>query len=189
MSGEANTLRHAPRPDGVEDEEELDEDAAKRQDAAHDHAWHRLRVQRLFRDLAWDLVRADGMLDGAPLETHVRAHEGERQRDQEPKGKQADQRGEGDGGGGALGPQDQVQDEEEAEHDTGTESARQQDVQLPLGATEALVEACCHVASRRAQTHEQHHGAGHEGTTIGRRQEAEASEQQRDQRHAEHLGT
>lgn len=49
-------------PDGVQDEEELDEDAAEGQDAAHDDARQRLRVYALLGDLPWDLVGADGVL-------------------------------------------------------------------------------------------------------------------------------
>lgn len=49
-------------PDGVQDEEELDEDAPEGQDAAHDDARQRLRVYALLGDLPWDLVGADGVL-------------------------------------------------------------------------------------------------------------------------------
>lgn len=51
-------------PNAVEDEEELDEDTAKGQDAAHEHSGEGLGVQRLLRHLPGNLVRADGSLDG-----------------------------------------------------------------------------------------------------------------------------
>ena len=51
-------------PDAVEDEEELDEDAAKGQHATHDDARQGAGVQRLVWDLAWDLVCAHWMLNG-----------------------------------------------------------------------------------------------------------------------------
>lgn len=43
-------------PDGVEDEEQLDEDAAKGQHPTHDDARQRSRVHTLLGDLPWDLV-------------------------------------------------------------------------------------------------------------------------------------
>ncbi len=52
------------RPDGVEDEEELDEDAAEGQHAAHDDAGDGLRVHALVGDLARDLVRPHWVLQG-----------------------------------------------------------------------------------------------------------------------------
>lgn len=52
------------RPDRVHDEEELNEDAAERQNAAHYDAGDRLRVDRLLRNLARDLVRAHWVFEG-----------------------------------------------------------------------------------------------------------------------------
>ena len=43
-------------PDGVEDEEQLDEYAAKGQNSSHDDTRERLRVERLLRDLTRDLI-------------------------------------------------------------------------------------------------------------------------------------
>lgn len=45
-------------PDGIEDEEELDEDAAKWKDTTHYDAWEWLCVYTLLRDLPGDLVGA-----------------------------------------------------------------------------------------------------------------------------------
>ncbi len=50
-------------PNAVEDEEELDEDAAKGQDAAHDDARHGFGEEGLLRNLAWDLVCSHWWLD------------------------------------------------------------------------------------------------------------------------------
>lgn len=44
------------RPNGVEDEEQLDEDAAKGQHATHNDARQRSCIHTLLRDLPWDLV-------------------------------------------------------------------------------------------------------------------------------------
>lgn len=43
-------------PDAVENEEELDENAAEGQDATHDDAWNRFGKKGLRWDLPWDLV-------------------------------------------------------------------------------------------------------------------------------------
>lgn len=49
-------------PQGVEDEEELDEDAAEGEHSAHDDAGDGHSVHGLVWDLAGDLVGADRML-------------------------------------------------------------------------------------------------------------------------------
>ena len=59
------------RPDAVQDEEELDEDATEREDAAHEDAGEWSRVDALLRDLARDLVRSNGDLDWWLLESEV----------------------------------------------------------------------------------------------------------------------
>lgn len=60
----AKHVVHLAGPERVQDEEQLDEDAAEGQDAAHDDAGHGLGVDRLVRDLARDLVGADRVLEG-----------------------------------------------------------------------------------------------------------------------------
>lgn len=65
------------RPDRVEDEEELNEDASERQDAAHHDRRYRSRVEILEWDLARDLVGAHRVLNRRLLEAEVRAEEDE----------------------------------------------------------------------------------------------------------------
>lgn len=64
-------------PDGVEDEEQLDEDASEWQNTAHDDAGEGLGVHTLFGDLSWNLIGADGILQGLKIKarlnlTHLR---------------------------------------------------------------------------------------------------------------------
>lgn len=49
-------------PDGIKDEEELDEDATKGQHASHDDTGQGLGVHALFRDLPGDLVGSHWVL-------------------------------------------------------------------------------------------------------------------------------
>ena len=51
-------------PNAVEDEEELDEDAAEGQDTPHDNARDGLGEERLLWDLPGNLIGSDGLLDG-----------------------------------------------------------------------------------------------------------------------------
>ena len=51
-------------PDGVQDEEQLDENAAKGQHPAHHAAGQGLRVDALLGDLPGDFVRAHRVLQG-----------------------------------------------------------------------------------------------------------------------------
>ena len=53
--------RSSASPDAVEDEKELDEDAAKGQNAAHDHRRDGARVDALAGNLARDLVGPHGL--------------------------------------------------------------------------------------------------------------------------------
>lgn len=78
------------RPDAVQNEEKLDEDAAEGQDAAHHDAGQRPRVDRLFGDLTRNLIRPDGMFDRAFLKAEIGADEGQRHGDADPQRQQAD---------------------------------------------------------------------------------------------------
>jgi hypothetical protein len=62
-------------PDRVQNEEELDEDATKRQDTAHENPRPELGVERLWRNLPRDLVCADWLLDRRSLESEVCSEE------------------------------------------------------------------------------------------------------------------
>lgn len=57
------SIKAVSLPYAVEDEEELDEDAAKGQDAAHDNARHGFGEEGLLRNLSWDLVCSHRWLD------------------------------------------------------------------------------------------------------------------------------
>lgn len=50
-------------PDAVKNEEELNEDTAKRQDATHDDAWHWFGEERLLRNLPWNLICSHWVLN------------------------------------------------------------------------------------------------------------------------------
>lgn len=49
-------------PNAVENEEELDKDAPKGQDATHDYPRDGLGEERLLGDLSWDLIRSHRLL-------------------------------------------------------------------------------------------------------------------------------
>lgn len=55
---------HLAGPNRIEDKEELNEDAAERQNAAHHDARNGLGVDRLIGDLPGNLVGSHGMLKG-----------------------------------------------------------------------------------------------------------------------------
>ena len=74
------------RPNWVQHEEELDKDASKRQDSAHDNARHRLGINTLLRDLPRDLISAHGMFNGAFAKPEKRAHKSQGYWDAEPQG-------------------------------------------------------------------------------------------------------
>ena len=57
-------------PDGVEDEEELYEDATKRQYATHNNPRHRFRIEALLRNLPRNLIGADWVLNALTKNKH-----------------------------------------------------------------------------------------------------------------------
>ncbi len=106
------------RPQAVEDEEELNEDAAEGQDAAHDNAWQRASVQILDGDLTRDLVGAHGVLNHGLLEAQVRAQEHEWCAHAEPQSEQSDQCAEWYGRRALVYPQNQVEHKENDKHNS-----------------------------------------------------------------------
>ena len=129
------------RPDAVQDEEELDEDATEREDAAHEDAGEWSRVDALLRDLAWDLVRADGDLDWRLLESEVCTEEREGHRDSEPEGEQCDQRAKGDSSRGVLHPQCQIENEENPEDQSREQERGENDIGFPSFAANCFVDS------------------------------------------------
>ena len=115
---EAEHVVELMRPQAVQDEEELNEDAAEGQYAAHEDAGQRTRVQVLRGYLTRYLVGAHRVLDESALEAQIRADEDERRRHQEPQGEQRYQRRERNGRRAAVHPQHQVEHEEDGEHNT-----------------------------------------------------------------------
>ena len=71
---ESKHIIHLIRPNAVQYEEELNEDTAERQNAAHNYAGQGLSVNRLLWDLTRDLIGADRMLDCSFLEAEVGAN-------------------------------------------------------------------------------------------------------------------
>ena len=58
------------RPDAVEDEEELNKNAAERQNSAHQDPGHRTDVHGLLRNLTWNLIGAYRVLNCLKTYTH-----------------------------------------------------------------------------------------------------------------------
>ena len=69
----------------VEDKEELDENAAERQDSSHDNAGNGLGVDALVWDLPWYLVSANGMFQSSFSESEEGSDKGQWNRDTEPE--------------------------------------------------------------------------------------------------------
>jgi hypothetical protein len=63
------------RPDAVQDEEKLDENASERQNATHEYARQWSGVKMLDGYLTWYLVGADWVLDWSSFKSQVGAYE------------------------------------------------------------------------------------------------------------------
>ena len=119
-------------PDTVEDEEELNENAAEGEDTAHDDAGDGLSVDGLVRDLSRNLIGPHWLLYGRLPESKVGSDKGQGDGDTEPESQERHQGEEGDSGGGSLIPQHQVQDEKVPEDDARTQHRREKHIALPL---------------------------------------------------------
>ena len=75
---EAEEVVELVQPHGGEDEEELDEDSAKRQNASNQDAKHRVHVPRLLGYLPGNLVGTHWVLKCRGLVAKVGAHEDQR---------------------------------------------------------------------------------------------------------------
>jgi len=177
------------RPNAVENEEELNEDAAEGEDAAHDDSRERARVDGLVGDLARDLVCPHGMLDRALLEAEIRADEGQRHGHTEPQCQQPHQCSKGDGGRRLLRPENQIHDEEDGEDDPGAKMRRQKHVRFPFLPAVHFVNTGRNVSCGRSEADVQDDDARHERASIGRREEAEAGEDEGDGHHDGDLGS
>ena len=112
---EAEHVVHAARPDGVHDEVELDEDGAEGQYADQQHRWDRPHVSAGRRNLARDLVGADGRRDRLRLEAQPTTRQRQRHRDHEPDENDDDHCREWYRSGCPSRPHEQVEEEEHAE--------------------------------------------------------------------------
>jgi len=115
-------------PDAVQDEEELDKNAAKWEHSTHDDAGDRLGINALVRNLPGDLVGPHGLLDAGLPEAKVGTYEGERHGDTKPEGEEGDKSEERNGSTTAIVPEHKVEDEEVGEDDPGAEHGGEQDI-------------------------------------------------------------
>ena len=114
---EAEHVVNPAEPDAVHDEVELDEDGAKGQDADQQHAGNGTHVARAGRDLAGDLVGADGRGEGrGRFEAQPGAAEGEREGDDEPDADDDEHGRERHGAGRLTRPDEEVEEEKRREH-------------------------------------------------------------------------
>ena len=118
---EAEDVVEALQPDGGHDEEELDEDGAEGEDAAHQHVERAAHVPRLLGDLPRDLVGAARVLVQLGLEAEEGAEEDEGDGDAEPHADERHDRAEGHGARRAAAPDEEVEEERADEDDARVE--------------------------------------------------------------------
>jgi hypothetical protein len=97
------------RPKTVENKVELNENGAKRKETAHESGYPFVEVQRLGRDLTWDLVGFAGRIKGRVTESGKRTRDTEWDRDQEPHHNESHECAKGYGGRGLIVDQEKVE--------------------------------------------------------------------------------
>ncbi len=138
-------------PDGVENEEELDEDTAKRQHASHQNTGQWFRPETLLRDSSGDGVGSDRVLNDMFLESKVRADESQRNRDAKPQTDKSAQSQEGNGSRTALRPQENVEEKHDGKYHSGAKKRSQQHVGVPFQTSEHL-ETLTQVKTKASKT-------------------------------------
>ena len=80
------------RPNRVQNEEQLNEDATERENTTHDNARNWFCVKDLLRNLPLDWISADGMLNRTLFVAVESSKEGKRNRNTEPEKENNDKR-------------------------------------------------------------------------------------------------
>lgn len=93
---ESKHVVHLMRPNAVENEEKLNEDAAKGEDATHHYTRDGFGEEGLLRYLTGDLVCSHWLLNCWFLESKVGTNKGEGYRDSKPQGQNGNQSTKGD---------------------------------------------------------------------------------------------
>ena len=104
------------RPNAVENEEELNENATERQNSAHDDARQWLSVEILWWNLARYLVCSYWLLDRLFLEAKVGTSEDQRCADAKPESQESDQGTEGHGSRAFVDPENKIENEDQREY-------------------------------------------------------------------------
>mmetsp|Transcript_17586 Transcript_17586/g.51086 ORF Transcript_17586/g.51086 Transcript_17586/m.51086 type:complete len:325 (+) Transcript_17586:762-1736(+) len=185
---EAEDVVELVEPDGGEDEEELDEDRAEGEHAAHNDGECGPHVPHLLGYLARDLVGAHGELGGLALVAEVGAQEDEGRGDAEPEQEQGHEGSEGHRARGRLSPDEKVEHEENHEHHAGVEGRGEHGVLLPRrAALEGLEEVGGEEARGHAHEDEEKDERRHQPAAVRRAQEAQDREDHGHHEHAQHL--
>mmetsp|Transcript_58847 Transcript_58847/g.155777 ORF Transcript_58847/g.155777 Transcript_58847/m.155777 type:complete len:215 (-) Transcript_58847:1161-1805(-) len=148
--------------------ENLHEDSAEWQHAAHDDVKPCIHKPRLGWDVARDLIDAGRGLDGCLAEAEEGTGEHKGHGDAHPHAEQREERTEGHRSGGLLAPDEEVEDEEDTEADAREEHRGPDSIRPPPGAAEHLEEPGRGVASKGAHEDEEEQSSLHEGATVGR---------------------
>ena len=126
-------------PDWVENEEELDEDAAERQHTTHKNTGQGLRPETLLRDGSRDGVCTHRVLNHVLFESEVRSNKSERNWNAEPQTNKSAKGDEGDRSRASLAPQEDVEEEDYSENDTRAEEGCEEDIRVPSQSSEHLL--------------------------------------------------
>ena len=131
------------RPDGVENEEELNENTSEGQHTSHQNTWQRLSPETLLGDGSWDGVGSHRVLNHVFLESEVRSNESKRDRNSEPQTNEGTQGNERYRGRTSLTPQEDVEEEDNSKNDSWTQKRSEEDIRVPPQSTKHLKQKFC----------------------------------------------
>mmetsp|Transcript_5981 Transcript_5981/g.13763 ORF Transcript_5981/g.13763 Transcript_5981/m.13763 type:complete len:248 (+) Transcript_5981:859-1602(+) len=163
---EPKKVVEAMLPDGREDEEELNKDGAKGEQAPNEHRDTPVQVPLLGRDLAGDGVGAGGESERLRAKPEVSSEKGERNTDEEGESQHGDKGPEGDGVGRTLSPDDHVEDEEDNRaHTLERQGGEHRDLELAFF-LEDLAEPGGKVARESPREEEEEEDSVHERASV-----------------------
>lgn len=175
-------------PERLEDEEELDEDDGKGDQAGEECRLDRLEIPRLLGHLARNRCRLGRMLPCPGLEIAIRrSHVHQRYLHTQPKGQDRDEGAKGNRRTRSLRPHKQVQDKDEGECHSGEEQGGDERILSIILAVETLEHARRKVSREESRKDKQAEAHADETASEARVQHTESAEEDETNSHEEQL--
>jgi len=177
------------KPNGGKDEEELDENSTKWQNASHKNGKEGLHVPNLVRNLSWNLIRSNFNFFCWFLKAKIASEEDERDRNSEPKSDQRHKCAERNGPSRFFVLENKIQEKEDGEDSSREQEGGQDGVLFPVLSLKQFVDSSREISREDSHNNKQNNESGHQTTTIGGGKESKNSKYHCDNGHGNDLNS